>query len=204
MEEKRSGEKISPSLAIVIIILVSVITTVLTALYVSLYNPPIYAILALAGILLGVGGVIFGFEIYRLNKKIEKIDKGAKILEIEQRSIETLPRSLRYVMIVSSCLLAVAIITNAVAGNEVFIALIPILIVNVLGLVAERKYEIYEKGIRHGVLFTRWNEIESIEWKDGILKIKAGKGLRKKMLRIRDDDGKIKSIIEKYVGSLKT
>ena len=204
MEEKRSGEKISPSLAIVIIILVSVITTVLTALYVSLYNPPIYAILALAGILLGVGGVIFGFEIYRLNKKIEKIDKGAKILEIEQRSIENLPKSLRNAMVLVCCMLVFGIIVNAITRNEVYLPLISVLIANMVILMSKRRYEIYEKGIRHGVLFTRWNEIESIEWKDGILKIKAGKGLRKKMLRIRDDDGKIKSIIEKYVGSLKT
>jgi hypothetical protein len=93
MEEKQhKSEGINPSPAIVIITLVSIIAAVLTALYVFLYNPPVYTILFI-GILLGGGGVILILisEIHRQKKKLEKTDKSRKILEIKQKGIEELP-----------------------------------------------------------------------------------------------------------------
>jgi uncharacterized membrane protein YobD (UPF0266 family) len=184
-------KELNPSLAIAIMILGSVIASVLTALYVSLYNLPIYTILALAGSLPVVGGAILGFEIHRQNKKLEKMDKGRKILEIKQRGMETLPKSLKNAMVLICCIFAFGIIVN------VYLPLISVLIANLVILTSERRYEIYEKGIRYGMVFIKWNEIKEVEWNDGILEIKTGKVLG--CIRIRDEDRKVKNIVEKYV-----
>jgi uncharacterized membrane protein YobD (UPF0266 family) len=189
-------KELNPYLAIAIMILGSVIASVLTALYVSLYNLPIYTILALAGSLPVVGGAILGFEIHRQNKKLEKMDKGRKILEIKQRGIEILPKSLKLAMVLICCILAFGIIVNAITGNNVYLPLISVLIANLVIFASERRYEIYEKGIRYGMVFIKWDEIRDVEWDDGILEIKTGKVLG--CIRIRDEDGNVKNIVEKY------
>lgn len=97
--------------------------------------------------------MILGFEIYRQNKKLEKIDKGRKILEIRQRGIEVIPRTLKYAVVFLCFLLVIGIIVNAIYENDMLIPLLAILIANLVVLTAEKRYEIYEKGIRYGMVF---------------------------------------------------
>ena len=81
------SREISKLWGIVIMILTSMIVAVFTCLYVYFYEPPIYILLTLGGILAGVGGIIL-FKIYRHNRRLEKVDKGNKLLVIEQRVID--------------------------------------------------------------------------------------------------------------------
>ena len=96
------SREISKLWGIVIMILTSMIVAVFTCLYVYFYEPPIYILLTLGGILAGVGGIILGpakiFEISRHNRRIEKVDKGNKLLVIEQRVIDILPKDFMYAL----------------------------------------------------------------------------------------------------------
>ena len=89
---------ISKFWGIVIMTLTSMIVAVFTSLYVYFYEPPIDTILTLGGILAGVGSIILVFEIYRQNRKIEEMDKGNKLLVIEQKVIDLLPRDFKYAL----------------------------------------------------------------------------------------------------------
>ena len=155
--------------------------------------------LGLAGIVLGLTGIIISFLIYRQQKKLKEIVKSRKILEIKQRIYEILPKSLRYAMIFVYCLLAFVIIVNVIYGNNIGFSLIPLLICYSIIFFVERRYEIYEKGIVYGMQFIKWDEIKKVKWENGILKIKAEKVIGSIM--IRDENMGIKKIIEKYVKS---
>jgi hypothetical protein len=91
---------------------------------------------------------------------------------------------------------SIGIVVNAVEGNtHLLIPLITVLICNVIVFLTPRKYEIYEKGMRYGLVFVGWDEVREIEWKNGVLKIKTGKIA---CIRIRDKNGNLKDVIEKY------
>jgi len=189
---------ISKFWGITIIILTSMIVAVFTCLYVYFYKPPIYTILVLAGILAGVGGgIILGFEIYRQNRRIEEMDKGKKLLVIEQRSIDTLPRDFKYALAIVYFLLVICIIVDAITSNaHQLILFISLLVVYSVIFIAPRRYEIYERGVRYGMIFVKWEDIKEVKWEYGILRIKADKVVAP--IKIRDKDGKIKKIIEKF------
>ena len=187
---------------ITIIVLTSMIVAVFTCLYVHFYEPPIYTLLALGGILAGVGGIIIGFEIYRQNKKLEKIDKGRKILEIEQRVIESLPRDFRYALAVIYIILGICIIMAITSNTFALIPLISLLIVNLVILIAPRRFEIYERGVRYGMIFVKWEDIKEVKWENGILRIKADKIVAP--IKIKDENWKIRKIIEESLSSSRT
>jgi len=186
------------NLAIIVIILVTAIPGVLIGLYISLYNPPIYVILGLAGILIGAGASIFGFELYRQQKKLKETDKGRKILEIRQRGYEVLPKGLRNGMVLLCFLLAFIVVIGVIYRDYMMIpAALSILMLHLIILMTERRYEIYEKGIVYGMQFIKWDEIKEIERKNELLEIKTEKVLG--CIRVKDEDKRIKSIVEKYV-----
>ncbi|MDK2782343.1 MAG: hypothetical protein PWR13_1371 [Archaeoglobi archaeon] len=143
-------------------------------------------------------GAILVFEIRRQNRKLERMDKGRKILEIKQRGIEAVPKSLRIAAILLCFILVFGIIVNAITGNEVYLPLISVLIADLVIFMSERKYEIYERGMRYGMVFVKWDEIRDVEWKNGILEIKTEKTFGS--LRIRDKDGRVRDVVERLRG----
>lgn len=197
MEERCGEEGISPALTI-IMILATVIAAIFTALYVFLYKSSTYTLPVIAVILIGAGGAILVFEIRRQNRKLERMDKGRKILEIKQRGIEAVPKSLRIAAILLCFILVFGIIVNAITGNEVYLPLISVLIADLVIFMSERKYEIYERGMRYGMVFVKWDEIRDVEWKNGILEIKTEKTFGS--LRIRDKDGRVRDVVERLRG----
>ena len=179
-----------------ILLIIIIITIIFITLYIL--HPNIIYILGLGGILAGLGLSILGFELYRQQKKLKKMNKGRKILEIKQRSYEILPKSLRYAMIFVCCLLTFGIVVSVIIGDFFhLLPLVSVLICNLVIFFVERRYEIYEKGIVYGMQFIKWDEIKKIKWENGILEIKAKKVIGSIM--IRDEDKRIKKIIEKYV-----
>ena len=134
----------------------SIIVAVFTCFYVYFYRTPVHTILALAGLLAGVsGGIILGFEIYRQNRRIEKINKGQKIFEIAQRVIETLPRDVKYAFVIIYLILGICIIVDAITSNAYLLISISLLVVNLVILIIPRRHEIYERGVRYGMIFMR-------------------------------------------------
>ena len=193
---------ISKFWGIVIMTLTSMIVAVFTSLYVYFYEPPIDTILTLGGILAGVGGIILVFEIYRQNRKIEEMDKGNKLLAIEQKVIDLLPRDFRYALGIVFSLIGICIIVAVISSVHTLIPLISLLICNVIIFIVPRRCEIYEKGIRYGMVFVRWDDIKEVKWENGILRVGADKIVAP--IKIRDENGKIKKIIEEFLGSTRT
>jgi len=187
----------SLSLVNLIFILLSIIITVIFIALYTLHSNIIY-ILGLGGFLAGLGLSILGFELYRQQKKLKEIDKGRKILETRQRRYEILPKSLRYAMIFVCCLLTFGIVVSVIIEHYFHILpLASVLICNLIIFLVEIRYEIYEKGILYGMQFIKWDEIKKVKWENGILKIKAEKVIGSIM--IRDEDKRIKNIVEKYL-----
>jgi uncharacterized membrane protein YobD (UPF0266 family) len=201
---KKQHEGISKFWGIAVVILTSIIVAVFTCLYVYFYKPPIYTILALAGILAGVGGgIILGFEICRQSRRIEKMDKGKKLLVIEQRSIDTLPKDFRYALAIVYFLLVICIIVDAIISNaHQVILFISLLVVYSVIFITPRRYEIYERGVRYGMIFVKWEDIKEVKWEDGILRIKADKIVVP--IKIKDENGKIRKKIEESLSSSRT
>ncbi len=199
---KCSSGGISPAMAVAVMVAVTVITAAIVAVYVYLYRPPVSTILAFAAILAVMGWSIIILEISRQNRKIEKMDKGRKILEIKRRGIDTMPESLKYAMILVCCCLGFGIVAGAATGDySTLFMLTTVLIADLIILALPRKVEIYEEGIRDGARFVKWREIERVEMKDRVLEIKPERDFRKIMLR--DEDGSLKSVVEKYVRGVK-
>ena len=46
------------------------------------------------------------------------------------------------------------------------------------------------------MIFVRWEDIKEVKWEDGMLEIKADKVVTP--IKIKDENGKIKEIIEKF------
>jgi hypothetical protein len=189
------SREISKLWGIVIMILTSMIVAVFTCLYVYFYEPPIYILLTLGGILAGVGGIIL-FKIYRHNRRLEKVDKGNKLLVIEQRVIDILPKDFMYALAIVHFLLGICIVAAIILDVHTLIPLVSLLICNVIIFIVPRKYEIYERGIRYGMVFVRWEDIKEIKWEKAILIIKADKI---SPIKIRDKDGKIKEMVDNLV-----
>ncbi len=163
---------ISPAMAVAVMVAATVITAAIVAVYVYLYRPPVSTILAFAAILAVMGWSIIILEISRQNRKIEKMDKGRKILEIKRRGIDTMPESLKYAIILVCCCLGFGIVACAATGDYSMLPLTTVLIADLIILALPRKVEIYEEGIRDGARFVKWREIERVELKDKVLEIK--------------------------------
>jgi len=144
-----------------------------------------------------IGLSILGFELYRQKKKLNEIDKGRKILEIRQKEYEIIPKSTKIGVLVFVCGVVICGILIGLITLNTLWTLYPLLITLYLIFFTERRYEIYEKGIVNGMQFIKWDEIKKVTWENGILEIKAEKVTGSIM--IRDEDMKIKKIIEKYV-----
>lgn len=108
---------------------------------------------------------------------------------------EVLPKFFIYSFIILNCIFAVGIIWSVVEGKFYLLPLFIVAISNTMIISLKRKVEIYEKGIKYGFIFAKWNEIERVEWKNGILKIKIDKVIGR--IRIKDKNKRIKEIIEK-------
>ena len=153
--------------------------------------------LGLVGIVLALTGIIISFLTYRQQKKLKEIDKGRKILEIRQKGYEIIPKSTKIGVLIFVCGVVISGILIGLINLNTFWTLYPLPITLYLIFFTERKYEIYEKGIVFGMQFIKWDEIKKVKWENGILEIKAKKVIGSIM--IRDEDKRIKKIIEKYV-----
>ncbi len=159
-------KEINPSLAVFVLILLTITSAVITALYISLYNPPIDVILVFAGISVGVGGVILilsSLEIHRQNKKLERVDKGKKLLETEQKGIDVLPRCMKIVVIFYLMITSTFGAFLLVKGEGVEIALFICAIVVTTTFFGRKKVEIYERGILQGLIFVEWKDVKEVE-----------------------------------------
>ena len=143
-----------------------------------------------------IGLSILGFKLYRQKKKLNEIDKGRRILEIRQKEYEIIPKSTKIGVLVFVCGVVICGILIGLITLNTLWTLYPLLITLYLIFFTERRYEIYEKGIVFGMQFIKWDEIKKVKWENGILEIKAKKIIGSIM--IRDEDKRIKKIIEKY------
>lgn len=85
--EKMRNQKLTLNFQQKILIVVSItsIPFVLLSVWVCLYQPPLYQAASLLGILLGAETLIIGITFHKQLKNLEKVNKGRKIFEIEQR-----------------------------------------------------------------------------------------------------------------------
>ena len=98
--------------------------------------------------------------------------------------------------------LIICIIVAVISNVHTLIPLISLLICNVMIFIVPRRCGIYEKGIRYGMIFVKWEDIREVKWKDGILRIKADKIVAP--IKIKDENGKIRKIIEESLSSSRT
>ncbi len=193
-------KKINTSLAVSMLILLIIVATAITALYISLY-PLIDVILAFVGISIGVGGVILillSLKIYRLNKRLERIDKGKKLLETEQKRIEVLPKWMKIGVIFYLVITSTFGVFLLVKGEGVGIALFMCAIAQSTTFFGRKKVEIYERGILQGLIFVKWKDVKKVEWNNGVLRIWTNK-ISGRVFEIKDKNKRIKEVIDKYV-----
>ncbi len=179
----------------IVVVLTTVVVATLTAMCIFLYNLSIWILLAAGAASFTAGVMILALEIRRQNKKLESLYKGRKILEIGQRGYETLPKSLRRAMYAILCMLTLIAIISAVERDAIVLLIITVILANLVIFGTTRKYEIYERGIRYGMIFVEWSEIEKIDVEDGTLKLKTSRSIE---IRIRDEDGGVRTVIERY------
>ncbi len=123
-------------------------------------------LIILAAILAGSGFTLLMVVIWRGKKKADKIDKGKKLAEVRCRPIECYKKDLKYAMyLVVSGLVLVFISGVAISvydGKPVtqLPYSIILLIVYYVVFFKERKIiEVYEKGVKYGMAFHKWNEV---------------------------------------------
>lgn len=162
---------------------------------VYLINSSFQVIVPIIGIILGLSGVILAISIHKQRKEMEKLDKGKKLIEVEQRRFEILPKYLSYGLVLINLSVVMIVIMGAMEGHYSLplLAVVPSITV----FSTPRKIEIYEKGIKHGLIFVKWNEVENFEWENGVLKIKTKKVLGG--IQIKDADQKVKRIVEERI-----
>jgi hypothetical protein len=197
--EKMKNRKLRPDFQqkIITIGTIGSIPFVFLFVWIYLYHPPSYQVVSLLGILLGVEGIIMGIVFYEQRKEVKKVNKGRKIFEIEQRGYEVLPKLFVYLFIILSCFLIVGVTLSVIEGKFYLLPLFIVVIANIMIISLKRKIEIYEKGIKYGLIFIGWNEVEGVKWENRILKIKTNKVIGE--IQIKDENEEIKEIIKKYL-----
>ena len=128
--------------------------------------------------------------IWRKCKNVRTMDKGKLIMEIKKDNAPFL------YPILSFCILFGLLASVAVQNPPILIFYYSSLSIFILCLFIIVGIEIYEKGILHGCIFIKWDEIEEVKKKGKYLVILAKKFKR---ARIKDENGKVEEIIKKYV-----
>lgn len=122
-------------------------------------------ILAFAVALSGIGVTILVVEMWRQKNKMKNVNKGKKLAEIRYKPIKSYTNGFRYL----TYILTFAIILMLFAGVSMLIHYgkasplqiypIPLLIFYYFVFFKERKIDIYDKGIKHGITFHEWKDV---------------------------------------------
>jgi uncharacterized membrane protein YobD (UPF0266 family) len=147
--------------------------------------------------MLGIGAFAIFWNIYKKTNELRKIDKGKMILRIRQRGFEIIDKSIRYPIYFVFVVMIIIVSSNTIVNHKFYHPLLLFIIFYIIILFLPHDCVIYEKGIKLGYLFVRWEDIERINVNGDVIEIKAKNRLKK--IRIKDKDGKVKKIIEKFV-----
>ncbi len=133
-------------------------------------------------------------------KAIKHIRKGDRVVRVKQRIFEGIQKRMLYIYVFVAILFLLWGTAEVYKGNYHFIPIgfgMPVNLAVILLLPVD--FDIYTCGIQRGAVFISWKDAKIIEWRDGILTVKTGKGIFGRALSMADKNGEIKRVIEELV-----
>ncbi|AEA46282.1 hypothetical protein [Archaeoglobus veneficus] len=184
---------------IAVLIISSVVAATIAALVVFFSRVSPNKILPAAVILILFSVAVFGAEIYRQKRKLERLDKGRKLAEVRYRLIRDASRDLRYAeyFFIGTFAFAFLLYLIAKLNPVMYASLFFIFALNLITFFKERKYGIYERGIVYGLRFIEWRDVAGYEVEDDYIEIEV-RGTPAIKIRIRDEGGVIRNVLKKF------
>ncbi len=142
--------------------------------------------------------LIFGL-IYINKRKVARIEKGRKLYETHEYPLWNRVNQI-FLLIYSLSILSMAVISlyEIVYKNSNIDRLIPLFVyfpAVIFSIISPRKVDIYERGIKRGLRFIRWRDIESYRRDKDMVEIRIRGFLGG--LVLRDEKGEVTEILGK-------